>query len=97
MEINIKWFGDSFNIGLASKAGAEEFLSIKGCRLKTHEGKEFVSFPSTKNQQTGKYWNHCYGSDKFQAAVIEKAKAAKPEAQARNPRDPSNINDDIPF
>jgi len=94
MHIKIVWFNDSFNIGLASKEGADEFLSIKGCRLKEHEGKEFISFPSQKNEKTGMWWNHVWGSDKFQSVVIEAAKMAKP---GKDPKDVSDIDNDLPF
>lgn len=95
MEITVKWFNDSFNIGLSAKEGAEEFLSVKGCRLVETGGKAFIGFPAKKNEQTGKYWNHVWASDKFQAAVIEKAKAAKPSS--RKPPKSDEQDDDCPF
>ena len=96
MHITIKWFNDSFNVGLAAREGAEEFLSIKGCRIKEANGKTFVSFPSQKSEKTGKWWNHVWASDKFQAVVIEKAEAEKPTKRASNPT-PPQFDDDIPF
>ena len=96
MHIKVIWHGESFNIGLASKEGKDEFLTVKGCRLKTHDGKEFISFPSQKNEKTGKWWNHVWGSDDFQAAVIEAAKMAQPQ-EKKDPRDVSDIDSDLPF
>ena len=95
MHISVKWFNDQFNVNLHSKEGEPEFLSIKGCRIKSHEGKEFVAFPSTKNAQTGKWWPHAWASDKFQVAVIEAAKKA--QQPPKSARDLSDIDDDIPF
>lgn len=96
MEITVKWFNDSFNVGLASKAGAEEFLSIKGCRIKEYDGKTFVGFPAQKNEKTGKWWNHVWASDKFQSAVIEKALEGRPNNPRSNPAPPDE-DSDIPF
>jgi hypothetical protein len=96
MHITVKWFNDSFNINLHSKEGVDEFLSIKGCRIKSHDGKEFISFPSTKNEKTGKYWNHAWGSDKFQAAVISEAKKSIPSAGKRD-GGVTEMADDVPF
>jgi DNA-binding cell septation regulator SpoVG len=70
----------SFNVSLASKEGAEPFLTIKGCRIVSGQKGEFVSYPSRK-QDDGKYWNHVWGSEKFNAAVLEKAQAAQPKRQ----------------
>jgi hypothetical protein len=95
MHISVKWFGESFNVNLHSKAGAEEFLSVKGCRIKDHDGKQFLAFPSSKNEKTGKWWNHAWGNEAFQSEVIRIAKATKGEAKSA--RDVSDIEDDIPF
>ena len=103
MHITIKWFNDSFNVGLAAREGAEEFLSIKGCRIKEANGKTFVSFPSQKSEKTGKWWNHVWASDKFQAAVIERAREAAPKPQsAQQTKDGrkntfDDMSDDIPW
>lgn len=96
MHISVKWFGESFNVNLHSKEGVEEFLSVKGCRIKEHDGKTFVAFPSQKNEKTGKWWNHVWANEKFQAAVIDAAREAQP-AKQKNPRDLSDIESDIPF
>lgn len=94
MHVTVKWFGESFNVNLHAKEGVEEFLSVKGCRVKEHDGKEFVAFPSQKNEKTGKWWNHVWANEKFQAAVIAEAKKAKSP-----PKDggASTMDDDIPF
>lgn len=93
MHVQVKWFGDSFNVGLCAKEGAEEFLSIKGCRIKEYNGKQFVAFPAQKNEKTGKWWSHAWASDKFQAVVIEKAEASKQKARSN----PAPADEDIPF
>lgn len=98
MEINVKWFGDNFNVNLSSKPGEEEFLSIKGCRIVDGTKGFFVSWPATKNQSTGKYWNHVWGSERFNAVVLSKAQASIPKAPARR-QEPAGSGDidDIPF
>lgn len=104
MKITVKWFNDQFNIGLASAEGRDEFLSIKGCRLKSGEKGEFVSWPSQKKDD-GTYWRHVWGSDEFQAAVIREAKKGQPAAKAAKPKDeawkarqPAAVEDEsLPF
>ena len=84
MHISIKWFDGkypSFNVSLHAKEGAEEFLTVKGCRIATGANGAFVSWPSTKNQDSGKYWNHVWANEKFAAAVLEKAQASQPKEQ----------------
>jgi DNA-binding cell septation regulator SpoVG len=95
MHINVKWFSDNFNVILASKEGADPFLEIKGCRVVNGSNGPFVSYPSKKNEQTGKYWNHVYGSEKFNAVVLEKAQAGQPTQE--RPRMSRDGGDDIPF
>jgi hypothetical protein len=99
MHISVKWFNDQFNVNLHAKAGVTEFLSIKGCRIKEHNGKEFLAFPSTKGNND-KWWNHAWGSEDFQAHVIGIAKAGKPQEQKPAAKDPGGfetMKDDIPF
>ena len=108
MEIQVKWFEGkypSFNIELATKSGNEPFITIKGCSLREHNGKEFISFPA-KKMESGKYWQHVYASDDFQRVVIEKAKVSMPKQEKEAPMasnqaakgDWDNIdNDIIPF
>jgi DNA-binding cell septation regulator SpoVG len=93
MEISISWHGDNFNVELASKAGKDAFLSIRGCRVVNGSNGPFVSYPPKKNEQTGKYWNHVYGSEKFNAVVLEKAQAS--QQPAKQPR--MATDEDIPF
>ena len=100
MDVQIKWFNDQFNVSLASAAGREPFLDIKGCRIANGSKGPFVSWPSTKNQQTGKYWNHVYGSDQFNAVVLSKAQESQPAQQPSRGRPaPAKQDDDssIPF
>lgn len=96
MEISIEWFNDQFNVGLASKEGAEPFLSVKGCRIVEGSKGPFVSYPATKNQNTGKYWNHVWASDKFNAAVLAKAQASKPAGNSSQ-RGRRDVDEDVPF
>lgn len=99
MNVTVKWFNDNFNVILASKEGAEPFLEIKGCRIVNGSNGAFVSYPSKKNEQTGKYWNHVYGSEKFNSVVLEKAQASQPQPQARSggQRRGDDTDSDIPF
>jgi hypothetical protein len=99
MDIQIQWFNDQFNVGIASKEGAEPFLSIKGCRIVDGSKGSFVSWPATKNQSTGKYWSHVWANDKFGAAVLSKAQAGMPAKQGkRAPAAAAQDEDsDIPF
>ena len=110
MHITIEHFTGAkpqFNVSIASRPDREPFLTIKGCRIVNGSNGPFVSFPATKNQTTGKYWNHCYASDPFAAAVlaeVEKTmpKQAPPPAQ-RSSTSPgaraaiADMDDDIPF
>lgn len=102
MEIIVKHIESkypSFNIGLASKEGAEPFLEIKGCRLVEGSKGQFVSGPATKNQSTGKYWQHTYFSEKFSAAVLAKVLETMPKkASGKTSGGMSqDDSDDIPF
>jgi hypothetical protein len=97
MEIEIKHHNDQFNVHLCSKAGAEPFLEIKGCRIASGKNGPFVSWPSTKNQSTGKYWQHCYASEKFNAAVLEKAQATMPRSGGKSSGGGGGDDSDIPF
>jgi hypothetical protein len=101
MNVEIKWFNEQFNVHLSSKEGAEPFLEIKGCRIASGSKGPFVSWPSTKNQQTGKYWNHVYGSEKFAAVVLSKAQETMPKQEPRSRPQSSgaraDADQDIPF
>lgn len=101
MNIVITWHGDQFNVELASKEGAEAFLSIKGARIVNGSKGEFVSWPATKNQTTGKYWNHVWASDRFNAVVLPKALESQPKAPSRRQAAPAggggSDDSDIPF
>jgi DNA-binding cell septation regulator SpoVG len=95
MEILLTWHGDEFNVELASKAGAEAFLSVKGCRIVDGSKGPFVSYPATKNTSTGKWWQHAWGSEKFNAAVLEKAQASQTPSRQRQPEQDDDSG--IPF
>lgn len=100
MQISIEWFPGKypqFNVALASADGREPFLVVKGCRIVDGNKGRFVSWPATK-MDSGKYWNHCYASDAFAAAVLAEAEKTQPrkEASRSQPkRDP--LDDEIPF
>lgn len=84
MEITVKHFGGqypSFNILLHGVPGAEPFLEIKGCRIVQGSKGQFISYPSRKDDK-GKYWNHVYGGEKFNEAVLKIAQKAAPTPQA---------------
>lgn len=96
MNIITTWHGDQFNTELASKEGAEPFLSVKGCRIVDGAKGPFVSWPATKNTNTGKWWAHAWASDKFNEAVLAKAQASVPSKAA--PRQVQQTEDsDIPW
>jgi DNA-binding cell septation regulator SpoVG len=87
MHISIEWFKGKypqFNVSLASAEGREPFLVIKGCRIVDGSKGSFVSWPATKNEKTGKYWNHVYASDAFAAKVLEEAALSKPGKSRRD-------------
>lgn len=97
MKIIVKWFNDQFNVGLASGEGREEFLSIKGCRIKSSDKGEFISWPSTRKDDNT-YWRHAWGSDEFQAAVIREAKKSQPQEPKAASRPPKAVDvEDVPF
>lgn len=101
MHISVKWFDGkypSFNINLHSQEGHPEFLSIKGCRLANGSNGEFVAMPSTKNEQTGKYWNHAWANDKFAEKVLQLAQEGRPQQQqAPSKQKPAFDDSDVPF
>jgi DNA-binding cell septation regulator SpoVG len=90
MKITVERRERDFNVNLHSKEGAEAFLTIKGCRVVEGQKGPFVSWPA-KKLDSGKYWNHCWGSDAFNQAVLEAYNAGAPKA-AKAP-----ATDDVPF
>ena len=101
MLIKIEHFGGDrpqFNVALHSAEGKEAFLVIKGCRIVNGSNGEFVSWPATKNESTGKWWQHAWASEGFNAAVLAEAKKAKPrQAPRRESADIRDMDSDIPF
>lgn len=89
MQITIEHHDKSFNVALSSKAGAEPFLVIKGCRIVDGSKGRFISWPA-KKMDSGKYWHHVYATEAFVVAVI---KAYDESAPTRARPDDS----DIPF
>lgn len=95
MNITVEWHDKSFNVSLHAREGADAFLTIKGCRIVSGKDGEFVGFPATKSEKSGKWWAHVWGSEKFQAEVLRIANAAKPAAKA--PAKATVDDDTIPF
>lgn len=95
MEVSVVWKDGkypSFNLSLATKAGADPFMEIKGCKLIDGQKGVFVSYPSRK-QDDGKYWNHVWASDAFNKVVIQKAQeASKPKSKSLE-----DLENDVPF
>jgi DNA-binding cell septation regulator SpoVG len=99
MEISIKWFDGtypSFNLILASAAGKDPFIEIKGCKIMDGKNGPFVSYPSRK-LDSGKYWNHVYGSDAFNAVVLSKAQESMPAKAPARRQAPADDDGSIPF
>ena len=99
MHIAIEWHGNQFNVILSTKPDADPFLQIKGCRIaETKSGGRFISYPARKNEETGKWWNHVWGSDKFNDAVMKAAEEAMPQEKPRKSSDAMDgLKDDLPF
>ena len=108
MKITCQWFDGErpqFNVLLASKDGAEPFMTIKGCRIVDGSKGAFVSWPATKNQSTGKYWNHVYANALFGSHILELAKKDQPvdtsgsstNAQLARAKPSEDFSADIPF
>lgn len=92
MKIGIEHHDNSFNVTLASKEGAQPFLTIKGCRLVEGKNGPFISWPA-KKLDSGKYWNHVYASEAFSSAVMDEVNKTKPKTEKRKPVE----EDTIPF
>jgi hypothetical protein len=102
MHIQTIWFGDQFNVELCSQQGREPFISIKGVRIKSGSKGEWLAWPANPpKNDNGKWWNHVYASEAFNAEVMKIAKASMPtkdtrthgERKARQQDDDS----DVPF
>ncbi len=99
MEIAIEWHGDQFNVALTSAKGQEPFITIKGARIVDGAKGAFVSWPATKNQTSGKWWSHVWGSDKFNAVILERAQATRPQESdpKKRPAPQDDQDESIPF
>lgn len=105
MHVSVKWFKDQFNIEIASKEGKDPAVTIRGCRVVSGKDGDFIGYPATKNDNTGKWWNHASGSDDFNDYVLQLAQESKPREAPRpsksNDRNsggaPADFEDDIPF
>lgn len=90
MKITIEHHNDQFNVALSSGEGKEPFLTIKGCRVKDSDRGRFISFPARK-LDSGKWWNHVYASEGFQAAILAELDKGQPKRRA------SRDDEDVPF
>lgn len=95
MHISAEWFNDNFNLSLHSSQDKDPFITIKGCRIVSGSKGPFVSFPSRK-LDSGKYWNHVYANEPFQAQVLKIAEAARPASQ-KAPAKRNDDDSDLPF
>lgn len=89
MKISIEHHGDQFNVALSS-GDKEPFLVIKGCRVKDGDKGRWISFPARK-LDSGKWWNHVYASEGFQAAILAELDKGQPKRRA------SRDDEDVPF
>jgi DNA-binding cell septation regulator SpoVG len=87
MKIAIEHHNDQFNVALSSGEGKEPFLTIKGCRVVDGAKGRFISFPSRK-LDSGKYWNHVYASEGFQAAILAELDKGQPKRRSRDDEPP---------
>jgi DNA-binding cell septation regulator SpoVG len=94
MAISIEHHDKQFNVLLSQKEGGEPYLTIKGCRIAQGPNGPFVSWPSNKNEKTGKWWNHVWATDAFNSAVMAAYDASKPKAKQSSG---GASDDDIPF
>jgi DNA-binding cell septation regulator SpoVG len=83
----------SFDVNLHVVEGAEPFLTIKGCKIMSGKNGPFVSYPATKNEKTGKWWNHVYGGEKFNEEVLKLAQ----QEPAKQKKAPDISDQDIPW
>lgn len=97
MEITIEHHEKSFNVAIASAPGKEPFIVIKGCRIANGSKGEFVSWPATKNESTGKWWNHVYANEKFSDVVLSKVREAEKNRRPQKSHAPVEDDSDIPF
>ena len=108
MHVSIEHFrGEypNFNVSLHSNETSPAFVVIKGCKFMHGVNGEFVSWPSRKDGN-GKFWNHIYASNDFNAHVMKLAKTgapsepvATPTSRPRPPTAPSfdDFDNDLPF
>ena len=99
MKISVEWRDSkfpTFSLMLASKEGAEPFLTIKDCRIVDGSKGKFVSWPA-KKMDSGKYFSYCYASEAFQSAVMAAAEAAQPKQQPKKPQTSMNDDEDLPW
>jgi DNA-binding cell septation regulator SpoVG len=100
MKISIEHFNGErpqFNVSLSSGEGKEPFITVKGCRIVEGTNGAFVSWPATKNQTSGKYWNHVWASEAFNVAVLEEAQKTKPAARTHGEMRRPPPRSDAPF
>lgn len=98
MKVSVKWSesGKTFAINIAKKEGEKEFLSIKGCSIREHEGKEFVSFPATKLDD-GKWFRYAWGDESFTNHVVKLANEGKAKPAPKKAHVVETEDDPLPF
>ena len=77
----------------------EAFLVVMGCRIVDGREGRFISWPATKNEKTGKYWNHVWAGEAFAAAVLAEAEKTQPRSDAPSRGKPAknDVQDSVPF
>jgi DNA-binding cell septation regulator SpoVG len=86
MKIDIQWIQSDrpqFNLALATAEGKPHFLTVKGCRIIEGSKGKFISWPSTKNEKTDKWWQHVYVSEAFAEIVLAEALKTQPKPDTR--------------
>lgn len=98
MNITIEFHpNDRFNVCLHTSPEREPFIVIKGCKIINGSKGEFISWPSQKNETSGKYWQHVYAPETFQAAVIAEVHKSAPKQAAPRQAHGRSGELDIPF
>lgn len=108
MKVSVQWFEGkypSFNVSMHRDNEKDAFLEIKGCRIMHSEKGEFVSWPATKNEKSGKYWNHVYADKRFAEHILRLAKETQPKLQEQKTQSENKFQslaeakfeDDIPW
>lgn len=100
MYISVEWKEGkypSFNVSLHAKEGTDAFFVIKSCSIMKGQKGDFVKYPSVK-MQNGNWFNYVYATEKFNEAVLAKARESMPESgQAPKGKSVQDMDDDLPW